>query len=80
LGCWHREHLSQHSWRELREQLREIPEVNHIALVGGDFEVILLVRASDNIDLRRVIFDQLQAVPGVQDTQTFLVFEDLDKR
>lgn len=72
--------VSQHSWRELREQLRAIPEVHHIALVGGDFDVILLVRAEDNIDLRRVIFDQLQSMPGVLDTQTFLVFEDLDAR
>ncbi|WP_181037324.1 Lrp/AsnC family transcriptional regulator [Arthrobacter sp. 4R501] len=72
--------VSQHSWRELREQLRAIPEVHHIALVGGDFDVILLVRAIDNTDLRRVIFDQLQAMPGVQDTQTFLVFEDVDTR
>jgi len=72
--------VSQHSWRELREQLRAIPEVHHIALVGGDFDVILLVRAIDNIDLRRVIFDQLQSMPGVLDTQTFLVFEDVDTR
>ncbi len=72
--------VSQHSWRELREQLSSIPEVHHIALVGGDFDVILLVRAIDNTDLRRVIFDQLQAMPGVQDTQTFLVFEDVDTR
>ena len=72
--------VSQHSWRELREQLRAIPEVHHVALVGGDFDVILLVRTIDNIDLRRVIFDQLQSMPGVVDTQTFLVFEDLDTR
>ena len=72
--------VSQHSWRELREQLRTIPEVHHVALVGGDFDVILLVRAIDNIDLRRVIFDQLQSMPGVLDTQTFLVFEDVDTR
>lgn len=72
--------VRQHSWRELRELLRAIPEVHHIALVGGDFDVILLVRAVDNIDLRRVIFDQLQSMPGVLDTQTFLVFEDVDTR
>jgi DNA-binding Lrp family transcriptional regulator len=72
--------VSQHSWRELREQLKAIPEVHHIALVGGDFDVILLVRAIDNTDLRRVIFDQLQSMPGVLDTQTFLVFEDVDTR
>ncbi|PYI67894.1 transcriptional regulator [Arthrobacter livingstonensis] len=72
--------VSQHSWRELKEELRAIPEVEHIALVGGDFDVMLLVRAEDNTGLRRVIFDQLQSMAGVQDTQTFLIFEDLDNR
>ena len=72
--------LKQDAWRELRDQLGAIPEVHHVALVGGDFDVILLVRAVDNIDLRRVIFDQLQSMPGVLDTQTFRVFEDVDTR
>ncbi|MET3143801.1 UNVERIFIED_ORG: DNA-binding Lrp family transcriptional regulator [Arthrobacter sp. UYEF2] len=60
--------------------LSSIPEVHHIALVGGDFDVILLVRAIDNTDLLVRAIDQLQAMPGVQDTQTFLVFEDVDTR
>lgn len=72
--------VRQHSWRELKERLQSIPEVHHIALVGGDFDVILLVRAVDNVDLRRVIFDKLQSMEGVLDTQTFLVFEDIDTR
>ena len=72
--------LRQHSWRELRERLAAIPEVHHIGLVGGNFDVILLVRARDNVDLRRVIFDTLQSMPGVLDTQTFLIFEDVDTR
>ncbi|MEE1621268.1 Lrp/AsnC family transcriptional regulator [Zafaria sp. J156] len=72
--------LRQHSWREMRERLAAIPEVHHIGLVGGNFDVILLVRAKDNVDLRRVIFDQLQSMQGVLDTQTFLVFEDVDTR
>ncbi|AMM33843.1 transcriptional regulator [Sinomonas atrocyanea] len=72
--------VRQQTWRDLRERLRAIPEVHHIALVGGDFDVIILVRAVDNTDLRRVVFDQLQSMPGVLDTQTFLVFEDLDTR
>ncbi|MBF4994025.1 Lrp/AsnC family transcriptional regulator [Arthrobacter gandavensis] len=72
--------VRQQSWRELKEFLRRIPEVHHVALVGGTFDVILLVRAEDNLHLRQVIFDQLQSAPGVLDTQTFLVFEDLDVR
>ncbi|WP_309070903.1 Lrp/AsnC family transcriptional regulator [Arthrobacter sp.] len=72
--------VEQRSWRELKEALRALPEVEHIALVGGDFDVILLVRGTDNADLRRIIFDQLQSMSGVLDTQTFLIFEDLDNR
>lgn len=49
-------------------------------LGGGDFDVILLVGAIENTDLRRMIFDQLHAMTGIVDTQTYLVFEDLDTR
>ncbi|ABY24379.1 helix-turn-helix, Fis-type, AsnC family [Renibacterium salmoninarum ATCC 33209] len=70
--------VKQHSWRELRESLKTIDEVHHIALVGGDFDVILLVRAEDNEHLRRLVFDRLQSMPGVLDTQTYLIFDDVD--
>lgn len=69
--------LRQSSWRLLRERLAAIPEVRHVALVGGDFDAILLVRAADNAGLRRVVFDELQAIPEVLSTRTALVFEDL---
>lgn len=68
--------LRQHSWRELQNTLRSIPEVHHVALVGGNFDVIMLVRASDNEALRRVVFEVLQALPEVVDTTTHLIFED----
>ncbi|TWD79980.1 AsnC family transcriptional regulator [Kribbella amoyensis] len=69
--------LRQSSWRTLREQLQAIPEVHHIALVGGDFDAILLVRAADNEGLRRVVLEKLQAIPEVLGTRTALIFEDL---
>jgi DNA-binding Lrp family transcriptional regulator len=69
--------LRQSSWRTLREQLQAIPEVKHIALVGGDFDAILLVRAADNAGLRRVVLEKLQAIPEVLATRTALIFEDL---
>ena len=72
--------LRQHGWREMRDALSAIPEVHHVSLVGGNFDVIMLVRARDNLDLRRVVFDQIQSMPGVIDTQTFLIFEDVDAR
>lgn len=68
--------LRQADWRDIRERLRQLPQVVHIALVGGDFDVILLVRASDNADLRKVVLDTIQGMPGVLSTRTLLVFEE----
>lgn len=72
--------VEQASWQKLRESLEQIPEVEHIALVGGDFDVLLLVRARDNEDLRRVVLEQLQSIPYIRDTKTALIFEDHDAR
>jgi DNA-binding Lrp family transcriptional regulator len=52
--------------------------VVHIALVGGEFDAILLVRARDNADLRRLVLDVIQGMPGVVNTRTLLVFEEVE--
>ena len=68
--------LRQAEWRRVRSQLQALPGVVHIALVGGEFDVILLVRAQDNEDLRRVVLDEIQGMEGVLSTRTLLVFEE----
>ncbi len=68
--------VRQSSWRELKTALLELDELEHYALVGGEFDVVLLIRARDAADLRRVIFDRIQSLPGVLDARTSLVFED----
>ncbi|MGI5239500.1 Lrp/AsnC family transcriptional regulator [Dactylosporangium sp. CA-139066] len=70
--------LRQAEWRLVGEQLRALPGVVHIALVGGEFDVILLVRAKDNADLRRLVLDVIQGMPGVVNTRTLLVFEEFE--
>ncbi|MEJ3658854.1 Lrp/AsnC family transcriptional regulator [Actinomycetes bacterium KLBMP 9759] len=72
--------IQQSSWRRLRERLKGIEEVRHMALVGGDFDVMLLVRAADNAALRRVVLDQLPAIPEVISSRTSLIFEDHENR
>ena len=47
-----------------------------MALTGGEFDVILLVRTTDNDALRHVVLERLQAIPAVLATRTSLVFED----
>lgn len=68
--------VDQREWQRIRASLEALPEIEHIALVGGDFDVMVLVRARDNRDLRRVVLEEIQAIDGVTSTQTFLIFED----
>lgn len=68
--------LRQADWRSVREQLQALPGVAHIALVGGEFDVLMLVRASDNAALRRLVLDRIHAIEGVVNTRTLLVFEE----
>ena len=42
--------VRQADWRTIRQQLQTLPGVEHIALVGGEFDVVLLVRAADNAE------------------------------
>lgn len=72
-------HLEQASWQSVRDRLLQIPEVEHMALVGGDFDVILLVRAGDARDLRRIVLEDIQAIPSVRSTRTTIIFEDFTR-
>ncbi|MFJ4098513.1 Lrp/AsnC family transcriptional regulator [Amycolatopsis japonica] len=68
--------VEQTSWRTMSAELREIPFVEHVSLVGGDFDILLLVRTPDNASLRDVVLERLQALDGVRSTRTWLIFEE----
>ena len=68
--------VHQAEWRSVAEQLQSLQGVVHIALVGGEFDAVLLVRARDNADLRRLVLDEIQGMDGVLSTRTLLVFEE----
>jgi DNA-binding Lrp family transcriptional regulator len=70
--------IVQDSWRSVRERLRELPGAAHMALVGGDFDVLLLVHTADNRTLRDLVLTRIQAIPEVLSTRTLLVFEETD--
>jgi DNA-binding Lrp family transcriptional regulator len=71
--------IVQNSWRTVREKLMELPGVAHIALVSGDFDVLLLVHTPDNRSLRELVLTRIQAVPEVLSSRTLLVFEETDR-
>ncbi|MET7763434.1 Lrp/AsnC family transcriptional regulator [Streptomyces sp. NPDC005393] len=70
--------IVQNSWRTVRDQLKELPGAAHIALVSGDFDVLLLVHTADNRSLRELVLTRIQAIPEVLSTRTLLVFEETE--
>jgi DNA-binding Lrp family transcriptional regulator len=72
--------IEQNAWRDISSRLGRIPYVEHVALVTGDFDVLVLVRAPDNLVLRQVVLEKIQAIPGVRSTRTWLVFDEVRGR
>ena len=64
----------------LREQLLALPHVEYAALVTGEADVLLLVRAADLDQLRGFLLDELRAVTGLRGTLTLLVLDEVVNR
>ncbi|ASU84702.1 Lrp/AsnC family transcriptional regulator [Nocardiopsis gilva YIM 90087] len=68
--------IEQHSWERFRDYLRDIPEVDHAALVSGDVDLLLLVRVADAAALRTFVLERLQRIPEVRNTQTMFILDE----
>jgi DNA-binding Lrp family transcriptional regulator len=68
--------IKQNSWKSFRDKAWAIEEAAHVALVAGDFDCVMLVRARDTEHLRDLVLERVQALPEVLATQTVLVFEE----
>ncbi|HST47749.1 Lrp/AsnC family transcriptional regulator [Jatrophihabitans sp.] len=69
--------ISQHSWKAVRRQVLQIPEVWHGALVSGENDLVLLVRTSDAASMRELVLNTFQTMPDVLATQTVLILDEL---
>ncbi len=69
--------IAQRSWKAVRRQLLSMPEVDHVALISGEHDILVRVRTHDAASLRDVVLTQLQEMPEIRATQTVLIFEEL---
>ena len=69
--------IAQRSWKAVRRQLLSMPEVDHVALISGEHDILVRVRAHDAATLRDVVLTRLQDMPEIRATQTVLIFEEL---
>ncbi len=70
--------IEQNTWREVSAELARVRYIEHAALLGGEHDVLALVRAPDNATLRDVVLSRVQSIPGVLSTRTWLVFHEFD--
>ncbi|GAA3667128.1 Lrp/AsnC family transcriptional regulator [Nocardioides ginsengisoli] len=68
--------IKQNTWKSFRKKAWALEEAAHVALVAGDFDCVILVRARDAEHLRELVLERIQALPEVLATQTVLVFEE----
>jgi DNA-binding Lrp family transcriptional regulator len=71
--------VEQAEWRDIREQLLEIPEVEFVGFATGDFDFVVLVRAAHTNELRDVVLERFLALPAIRKTQTVLLLDDVDR-
>lgn len=69
--------IHQRSWKTFRERLVGIEEVEHAALVSGDYDILLLVRTADAHALRDFVLERLHSLPEVLTTQTLFILDEL---
>jgi DNA-binding Lrp family transcriptional regulator len=68
--------IAQRSWKSVRGQLLSMPAVDHVALLSGEHDLLIRVRARDAVSLRETVLTRLQEIPEVRSTQTVLIFEE----
>ncbi|HEY7009979.1 MAG TPA: Lrp/AsnC family transcriptional regulator [Jatrophihabitantaceae bacterium] len=68
--------VAQRSWKSLRKRVLAIEDVEHAALVSGEYDIVLLVRTRDIETLRDLVLTRLQEMPEVLATQTELIFDE----
>jgi DNA-binding Lrp family transcriptional regulator len=68
--------IAQRSWKSVRGQLLSMPAVDHVALLSGEHDIVIRVRARDAVSLRDTVLTRLQEIPEVRSTQTVLIFEE----
>ncbi|GAB5471387.1 MAG: leucine-responsive transcriptional regulator Lrp [Rhodospirillales bacterium] len=59
------------------EAVQQIPELLECHMVAGGFDYLLKVRARDMDDYRRLLGESLVTIPGVSQTHTYVVMEQV---
>jgi Lrp/AsnC family transcriptional regulator for asnA, asnC and gidA len=64
---------------EIMRAIAALDGVQSVANVSGRFDLLVEIHVASRSELRRFLVDDLSAVGGIQNTETFLYLETIDK-
>jgi len=72
--------VEQGRWRDLHNQLTQLPGLDWIGVTAGQYDYAMIVRADSLDHLRDVALQQLQQTEGVRAAQTIVLLDEVDRR
>ncbi|MEM6375760.1 MAG: Lrp/AsnC ligand binding domain-containing protein [Pseudomonadota bacterium] len=61
--------------RQFNARVVQIPEIEQVHLIAGNFDYLLKVRTQNITDYRRVLAEQISTLPFVSKTSTYVAME-----
>lgn len=61
---------------EVVAQLKEIPEITQCHYITGGYSIFIKVYTRNNEDLKYVLGEKVQSIPGISRTETFISLEE----
>lgn len=71
---------SDNSLEMFNDAVRRIPEIQTCFMVAGNFDYMLVARTTDISHYRNVLGDRIGKLPGVQQTHSYVVMEEITNR
>ena len=61
---------------EVVKQLKKIPQITQCHYITGGYSIFIKVYTKNNEDLKYVLGEKLQSIPGISRTETFISLEE----
>mgnify|MGYP001822167127 CR=1 FL=1 len=68
---------SPDAFREFRREALKLPELLECHLVSGNFDYLLKARVKDMKEYRELLGEKILALPGVSDSRSYVVMEEV---
>ena len=71
---------SAHLYPGVVKKLKEIPEITQCHYTTGEYSIFIKIYTKNNEDLKYVLVEKLQRIPGIARTETFISLEEAFSR